>query len=196
MIRKGLEIMSNTNSPLQSKDHIKSSNINLEYMDFIGKINLRIRDTDTDVLNKVSAYLGYELPTNSGEVSTNDESRTAWLGPNEFLIQCAEDKKDNFIEDLNRSLIDCFYALTDVSDYYITIRLSGKKSIDVLEKGCPLNFKEYLKNKNTCAQSYISKGTVLIDRLSDDQVFDILIRWSFADYLWDWLSDSCSEFVD
>ena len=83
-----------------------------------------------------------------------------------------------------------------MSDYYITIRLSGKKSIDVLEKGCPLNFKEYLKNKNTCAQSYISKGTVLIDRLSDDQVFDILIRWSFADYLWDWLSDSCSEFVD
>ena len=196
MIRKGLEIMSNTNSPLQSKDQIKSSNINLEYMDFIGKINLRIRDADTDVLNKVSAYLGYELPKNSGEVSTNDESRTAWLGPNEFLIQCAEDKKDNFIEDLNRNLNDCFYALTDVSDYYITIRLSGKKSIDVLEKGCPLNFKEYLKNKNTCAQSYISKGTVLIDRLSDDQVFDILIRWSFADYLWDWLSDSCSEFVD
>ena len=27
MIRKGLEIMSNTNSPLQSKDQIKSSNI-------------------------------------------------------------------------------------------------------------------------------------------------------------------------
>ena len=53
MIRKGLEIMSNTNSPLQSKDQIKSSNINLEYMDFIGKINLRIRDVDTDILNKV-----------------------------------------------------------------------------------------------------------------------------------------------
>ena len=51
MIRKGLEIMSNTNSPLQSKDQIKSSNINLEYMDFIGNINLRIRDADTDVLN-------------------------------------------------------------------------------------------------------------------------------------------------
>ena len=70
------------------------------------------------------------------------------------------------------------------------------KSIDVLEKGCPLNFKEYLKNKNTCAQSYISKGTVLIDRLSDDKVFDILIRWSFADYLWEWLSDSCSEYIE
>jgi hypothetical protein len=76
--------MSNTNSPLQSKDQIKSSNINLEYMDFIGKINLRIRDTDTDVLNKVSAYLGYELPTNSGEVSTNDESEQHGLGQMNF----------------------------------------------------------------------------------------------------------------
>jgi len=188
--------MSNTNSPLQNKLSIKSDNINLEYMDFIGKINLRISNVDVDTLNKVSAYLGYELPKNSGEVSTNDQTRTAWLGPNEFLIQCSEEKKDKLIADLNNNLINSFYALTDVSDYYITIRLSGTKSIDVLEKGCPLNFKEYLRNKNTCAQSYISKGTVLIDRLSDDKVFDILIRWSFADYLWEWLSDSCSEFIE
>ena len=196
MIKKELEIMSNTNSPLQNKLSIKSDNISLEYMDFIGKINLRISNVDVDTLNKVSAYLGYELPKNSGEVSTNDQTRTAWLGPNEFLIQCSEEKKDKLIADLNNNLINSFFALTDVSDYYITIRLSGTKSIDVLEKGCPLNFKEYLKNKNTCAQSYISKGTVLIDRLSDDKVFDILIRWSFADYLWEWLSDSCSEFIE
>jgi len=188
--------MNNTNSPLQDKQQIKSANINLEFMDFIGKINLRINSDDSDTLNRVSAYLGYDLPKSSGEVSTNDETRTAWLGPNEFLIQCSEDKKDKLITDLNTNLTDKFFALTDVSDYYITIRLSGVNSIDVLEKGCPLNFKDYLQNKNTCAQSYISKGTVLIDRLSDDKVFDILIRWSFADYLWEWLSDSCSEFIE
>ena len=56
---------------------------------------------------------------------------------------------------------------------------SLQNSIDVLEKGCPLNFKDYLKNKNTCAQSYISKGTVLIDRLSDDKVFDKLLSFIF-----------------
>ena len=188
--------MNKISSPLSSKEQIKSNQINLEHMDFIGKLNLRIIDSDSETLNKVSTYLGYDLPKVSGEVSTNDESRTAWLGPNEFLIQCAEDKKDKFIKDLKRDMNDNFYALTDVSDYYITIRLSGEKSIDVLEKGCPLNFNEYLSKKNTCAQSYISKGTVLIDRLSEDKVFDILIRWSFADYLWEWLTDSCKEFAE
>ena len=48
---------------------------------------------------------------------------------------------------------------------------------------------------SSCAQSYISKATVLIDRLSDEPIFDISVRWSFAEYLWDWLADSSSEFI-
>ena len=84
--------------------------------------------------------------------------------------------------------------MTDVSDYYLTIRLSGKKSIEVLTKGCPLNFKKYLNAKDTCAQSYISKATVFIDCLAEDQIFDISVRWSFAEYLWDWLKDASLEF--
>ena len=75
------------------------------------------------------------------------------------------------------------------------MRLSGPKSIEVLTKACPLNFDQYLTKGNSCAQSYISKASVLIDRLSDDLVFDISVRWSFADYLWDWLSDSSNEFI-
>ena len=65
-----------------------------------------------------------------------------WLGPDEFLIQCTEDKTSNIINELRDILSDNFYSLTDVSDYYLTIRLSGQKSIEVLSKGCPLNFKK------------------------------------------------------
>ena len=99
------------------------------------------------------------------------------------------------INNLNENLKTSFYALTDVSDYYLTMRLSGPKSIEVLSKACPLNFEKNLLKKNSCAQSYISKATVLIDRLSDEPIFDISVRWSFAEYLWDWLADSSSEFV-
>ena len=49
--------------------------------------------------------------------------------------------------------------------------------------------------KDTCAQSYISKATVFIDRLADDQIFDISVRWSFAEYLWEWLEDASLEFT-
>ena len=100
----------------------------------------------------------------------------------EYLILCSDQNKSNIINNLNENLKTSFYALTDVSDYYLTMRLSGPKSIEVLSKACPLNFEKNLLKKNSCAQSYISKATVLIDRLSDEPIFDISVRWSFAEY--------------
>ena len=183
-----------TFSPLSNKEKITSTELMLESLSFIGKINLRIKYDDHESLKMVSEYLNYDLPNSSGEVQGNNETRTAWLGPDEFLIQCTKDKTLNIINELTDILGNSFYSLTDVSDYYLTIRLSGKKSIEVLSKGCPLNFKKYLNAKDTCAQSYISKTTVFIDRLADDQIFDISVRWSFAEYLWEWLEDASLEF--
>ena len=79
-------------------------------------------------------------------------------------------------------------------------------SSNFLSKELPKNFDKWSEKKvndycqnNAWEPFQYYEGSEIyehIDRLSDDQVFDILIRWSFADYLWDWLSDSCSEFVD
>ena len=182
-------------SPLSQKEKITSNNIRLQQIEFLGKLNLRLQEDDAEVRQIVEEYLNYNLPKIAGEVTGNNETRVLWLGPNEYLILCENEKKDNIINELNISLTNSFYSIVDVSDYYLTMRLSGPKSIDVLTKACPLNFEHALTKGNTCAQSYISKATVLIDRLSDDLVFDISVRWSFADYLWDWLADSSNEFT-
>ena len=182
-------------SPLSSKIAVDSKAVKLESVSFVGKINLRIKEEDGESRKIVSEFLRYNLPNFSGEVQGNNETRTAWLGPNEFLIHCLDAEKFNIINKIRDILGNGFYSVTDVSDYYITIRLSGEKSIEVLSKGCPLNFKQYLNIKDSCAQSYISKASVFIDRLADDQIFDISVRWSFAEYLWDWLEDSSKEFL-
>ena len=182
-------------SPLSSKIAVDSKAVKLESVSFVGKINLRIKEEDSESRKIVSEFLRYNLPNFSGEVQGNNETRTAWLGPNEFLIHCLDAEKFNIINKIRDILGNGFYSVTDVSDYYITIRLSGEKSIEVLSKGCPLNFKQYLNTKDSCAQSYISKASVFIDRLADDQIFDISVRWSFAEYLWDWLEDASKEFL-
>ena len=182
-------------SPLSSKIAVDSKAVKLESVSFVGKINLRIKEEDSESRKIVSEFLRYDLPNFSGEVQGNNETRTAWLGPNEFLIHCLDAEKFNIINKIRDILGNGFYSVTDVSDYYITIRLSGEKSIEVLSKGCPLNFKQYLNIKDSCAQSYISKASVFIDRLADHQIFDISVRWSFAEYLWDWLEDASKEFL-
>ncbi len=186
---------SNIFSPLSTKIAVDARGVKLESVSFVGKINLRIKEEDSESRKVVSEFLKYNLPNSAGEVQGNNETRTAWLGPDEFLIQCLDTEKLNIINNIRDILDNSFYSITDVSDYYITIRLSGEKSIEVLSKGCPLNFKQYLNIKDSCAQSYISKASVFIDRLADDQIFDISVRWSFAEYLWDWLVDASKEFL-
>ena len=148
-------------SPLSKKEKISSKEIKLESLSFIGKINLRIKHDDHESRKMVSEYFNYNLPSSSGEVQGNDETRTAWLGPDEFLIQCTEDKTSNIINELRDILSDNFYSLTDVSDYYLTIRLSGQKSIEVLSKGCPLNFKQvYLPEYSTDSSHFKDETTL------------------------------------
>ena len=161
----------------------------------VAKINLRGNLENKDFVSKAGKILGMILPKEACSISTKEKITCMWLGPNEYLLLSEDEKKDNVINGLREILSDLFCAITDVSDYYLTMRLSGPKSIEVLTKACPLNFDQYLTKRNSCAQSYISKATVLIDRLSDDLVFDISVRWSFADYLWDWLADSSNEFI-
>ena len=127
-------------SPLSQKEKITSNNIGLQQIEFLGKLNLRLQEDDAEVRQIVEEYLNYNLPKIAGEVTGNNETRVLWLGPNEYLILCENEKKDNIINELNISLTHSFYSIVDVSDYYLTMRLSGPKSIDVLTKACPLNF--------------------------------------------------------
>ena len=66
--------------------------------------------------------------------------------------RCKKEYKTNIINDLRDILSDNFYSLTDVSDYYLTIRLSGQKSIEVLSKAF---------EKNTSIESSASKYPLL-----------------------------------
>ena len=122
-------------SPLSQKEKITSNNIGLQQIEFLGKLNLRLQEDDAEVSQIVEEYLNYNLPKIAGEVTGNNETRVLWLGPNEYLILCENEKKDNIINELNISLTNSFYSIVDVSDYYLTMRLSGPKSIDVLSVG-------------------------------------------------------------
>lgn len=184
------------NSPLISKEDFHAKGINLTSTEFVGKINFRCNANNTIVLNKIKEVTGINLPLKAGEVFGNNEYRIQWLGPNEWMIQCADDKKELLINNIKLQLSGEHFSLTDISDYYLTIRLSGKNSNEILSKGTALDLNTYICNKDMCAQTYIAKATVLIDRLSNEPMYDISVRWSFAEYLWEWLVDASFEFTE
>ena len=91
-------------SPLTQKEKIASDNISLELIEFLGKINLRLKEDDMQARNSVENYLKYSLPKSAGEVTGNNETRVLWLGPNEYLLLSEDDKKDNIINALREIL--------------------------------------------------------------------------------------------
>ena len=198
MTKKVLDKMINKiiRSPLISKEDFHAEGINLTSTEFVGKINFRCNPDNTIVLNKIKDVTGINLPLKAGEVFGNNEYRIQWLGPNEWIIQCADDKKELLINNIKLQLSGEHFSLTDISDYYLTIRLSGKNSNEILSKGTALDLNTYICNKDMCAQTYIAKATVLIDRLSNEPMYDISVRWSFAEYLWEWLVDASFEFTE
>ena len=117
--------------------------------------------------NGIKDITGINLPLKSGEVFGNNDYRIQWLGPNEWILQCADNQRELLINNIKSKLAGEHFSITDVSDYYLTIRLSGVNSNEILSKGTPLDLETFICNKDMCAQTYIAKATVLIDRLSN-----------------------------
>ena len=89
MIRREIKIVNNDKnhlSPLADKIPINSDNISLQQNEFIGKLNLRVKENDFKARELVEKHFNYNLPKLSGEVSGNDEGRVLWLGPNELSL--------------------------------------------------------------------------------------------------------------
>ena len=162
--------------------------------------NLQIKSDDHNSFSLVESKLKVKLPQepNTTEKIKDFNSTIFWLGPYEWL----------FVSHDNSNCLDKFMlsecrkynmSWTDISDSRIVISLSGYEAQAVLEKGCPLDFHHDVFLVNSCAQSLIGQASVLIHRISCENVNEsswmIYTDLSYAAYLWAWLNDAVSEYI-
>ncbi len=123
--------------------------------------------------------------------------RLIWLGPDEWLAVAPPDQA-HLAGLLSKSMAVAgqHVAVNDVSDNYTTIEVSGPQSVELLSKGCPLDLHPLACPNGGCAQSLVAKAEVILvrdDTLSELR-FHLMLRPSFAEYLWAWLSDAAREY--
>ncbi len=160
---------------------------------FLGHLNLRGNPADESFLEAVKKVLGLALPQEPNTVEQGEELTVFWLGPNEWLIVTPPDHQETLLRSLREALSEIFTAVTDVSGGQTVITLSGPHARDVLAKGCTLDLHPRVFAPGRCAQTLISKSGALL-RQRDDASFEIIVRRSFADYLWHWLEDAAGEY--
>lgn len=100
------------------------------------------------------------------------------------------------LERLRAALADHHAALTDVSDLRTSFEISGPRSRDVLAKGCAIDLYPRVFDIGGCAQTALARVRVTLLQLDGSPAYRLLVERSYAQYLWDWLTDAVVEFVE
>jgi len=163
---------------------------------FLGHLNLRGDADDPRFAAAVGSALGVALPVAPNTVAEAPDAGlvVCWLGPDEWLVVCAGERGASIEGALRAALVGARSAVTDLSGGQTVIALRGAAVREVLAKGCPLDLHPRAFDAGRCAQSLLAKAPILIRQVDREPSFEVVVRRSFAGYLWTWLDDAAAEY--
>lgn len=162
---------------------------------FQGKLNLRGNPADAAFRAAVAGAVGAEPPA-PGRVAATSGPAILWLGPDEWLVITPPGDEAGMKAALDAALATLRASATDVSDNYTTVRVSGSKARWMLAKGWPLDLHPRSFGPGRVAQGNLALCNVILRQTEDrggQPAYELLVRPSFARYLWDWLVDASLE---
>lgn len=172
---------------------MSESPVKLERLSDRGYLNLRGNPDDRTFIDAVQRVTGIKLPVTPNTVESADV-RACWLGPDEWLLVGAGGDIEQTLASLNEALMDQVAAVNDLSGGMVSYCLSGEFAPDLLATGCTLDLNPAVFRPGCCAQTGLAKAAVLLSKRERDGAYEILVRRSFADYLWRWLLHSGRDF--
>ena len=155
-----------------------------------GKLNLRGNSADPAFIGAVEQVLGLALPLIPNTLTSAAKKIVFWLGPDEWLLHLPLEEATEMLEALHAALENQHHAVTDVSDYYSVIHLSGPQVRDVIASGSPLDIRPDRFSAGDCAQTRFGHASILIWPVEETPAYGLQVRWSFAQYLFDYLAQS------
>lgn len=180
-----------TNSPAYNRTRIDDDTSLIE-LPWCGKINLRGDSNNSQFVDKVESEIGLALPIEANTCTKNDATTLYWLGPNEWLMHCPIADTENKISSLKAVLSGIHNAVVEVTDYYTVLRLAGPDSSSLLAKACPLDLHSARFANGMCVQTRFGQASILLHKISPNSsgnsTYDIQVRWSFTEYVWDYLA--------
>ena len=182
--------MLNYNSPIKvSKNY---SELNISEIEPTAKINLRGKKRD--FITKIGKELSIIPPTDPNTSSGNDSFNILWLSPDEWLIYSnnkIDQRKIYYLEDKLFNSISKVKlgSVTNVTDHWVMINLKGNKVYNLLSKGCPYNFENFMQKKGAVTQTILNHIDVILHNTGDNNL-NLFVRRSFSEDLWLWISDS------
>jgi len=161
-------------------------------------MKLNLRGKSKEFLSIIGKNVNMILPLEANTSSSSDKYTSMWLSPDEWMIvsnNTIDEENNNYeIEELlfNKISKTNLGAITDVSDQFVMINLTGKKIFDLLSAGCPFNFNEFKTKKSAVAQTLLHQIDVII-HLKEINTVNLFVKKSFSEHLMSWIDDAASR---
>lgn len=181
-------------TPLSDVEPVTLDGLSITNLPMVGKVTLRGNAGDAAFADAAKSVLGVALPTEPMTSVTSGDVRIFWKAFDEWLIWTPALGEGKLIADLRDALKDVHKSVVDVSDYYTVIRVEGPRSRDLLAKGCVVDLHPRAFKSGQATGTGFHHATIFITLEGDDS-FDVMIRWSFADYLWRYLVEGAQEWA-
>lgn len=181
-------------TPLTGREPLSVNGVSIRELPNLGKVTLRGDATDKAFADAAAKVLGVALPTEPMTSANSGDIRVFWKAFDEWLIWTPEGGEGKLIADLRSALDGLRKAVVDVSDYYTVIRVEGVHARTLLAKGCAVDLHPRAFNPGQATGTGFHHATIFIT-LADADTFDVMIRWSFADYLWTYFADGMQEWA-
>lgn len=152
---------------------------------------LRAGRIDRQRRQELESVLGAPLPENPNAASSGVHE-ILWWAPGAWLIRDADAERDIAarIEEILRGTL---FHLTDVTDALRVVEIDGRRSSDLIAKGCSLDLHPTVFVAGQAKRSLLGQVRVLLRRLSDTR-YRIYFDVSVWDHVMRWLKVSAEEF--
>jgi sarcosine oxidase subunit gamma len=169
----------------------QSAGVRLRELKLLGHLVLRGSRENASFVSGVERVVGLALPETLRSVEAGARS-LRWISPDEWLLILPGNEAFELEQQL-REAIEGHYAVVNVSSGQTLIELSGTQAVEVLKKstGYDVDGRNFPPGK--VVTTTFAKTQAVIRRSAETR-WELVVRRSFADYVWRWLQDAGAEF--
>jgi len=174
--------------------------VSLTELPVAGMLVLRTRTESAALASALKSTLHLDVPevlwANEADTTTVNASAMPcirWMAPDEWLLSCALQDAFEVETKLRKAIGDVSIAIVNVSGGYTRLKLQGVNAYDVLKKstGYDVHPSNFMPGK--VVNTVFAKAQVTMRCVNTDQ-YELIVRRSFADYLWHWIQVASVEY--
>ena len=169
----------------------ETERLRLEAVNGIHKLRLQVGPRAEINPAPLEGLPGITLPAGAQEKVDNEFS-AYWLAPNDWLLVNPAADADSIKVALRDAVDGSTAVVTDMTDAYSIIDISGEDAVARLAEGCSVDLHDSVFPTGRYALTRLQHLSVIIHRLDDTARFRVLVDRSVAVFLWDLLEgDRC-----